>query len=76
MQRRLPIQVSMTAATLALTFGSTGASAQSHVQYGRITNVVATTVDSSTSRNVGTVVGGGIGLATGGGQSVRLLCGE
>jgi outer membrane lipoprotein SlyB len=48
---------------------STLAIAQSRVQYGRITNVVATTVDNSTARNVGTLVGGGIGLATGSGQS-------
>ena len=39
------------------------------VQYGRITNVQATTVTDSTSRAVGTLVGGGIGLATGSGQS-------
>jgi outer membrane lipoprotein SlyB len=45
------------------------AAAQSRVQYGRITNVQATTVTDSTSRNVGTLLGGGIGLATGSGQS-------
>src|SRR5512147_2840960 len=45
------------------------ANAQMRVQYGRITNVQATTVTDSTSRNVGTLVGGGIGLATGSGQS-------
>ena len=44
-------------------------SAQVRVQYGRITNVQATTVTDSTSRAVGTLVGGGIGLATGSGQS-------
>ncbi len=43
--------------------------AQVRVQYGRITNVQATTVTDSTSRAVGTIVGGGIGLATGSGQS-------
>ncbi len=45
------------------------ADAQSRVQYGRITNVTATTVTDQTSRTVGTLVGGGIGLATGSGQS-------
>ena len=45
------------------------ANAQVRVQYGRITNVQATTVTDSTSRAVGTLVGGGIGLATGSGQS-------
>lgn len=62
-----------TLATLALvsaaTLGSTELLAQSRVQYGRITNVQATTVTDSTSRAVGTLVGGGIGLATGSGQS-------
>lgn len=48
---------------------STETSAQVRVQYGRITNVQATTVTDSTSRTVGTLVGGGIGLATGSGQS-------
>ncbi len=45
------------------------AGAQVRVQYGRITNVQATTVTDSSSRAVGTLVGGGIGLATGSGQS-------
>jgi hypothetical protein len=54
---------------LALTLGAQIAQAQSRVQYGRVTNAVVTTETSSTSRNVGTVVGGGIGLATGSGQS-------
>lgn len=59
----------MAAALLALTLSAPLAQAQSRVQYGRITNVTTTTVTDSTSRNVGTVVGGGIGLATGSGQS-------
>ena len=42
---------------------------RSRVQHGRITNVTTVTQTDSTSRNVGTIVGGGIGLATGGGQS-------
>lgn len=45
------------------------ADAQVRVQYGRITNVQATTVTDTTARNVGTIVGGGVGLATGSGQS-------
>lgn len=48
---------------------SASAAAQVRVQYGRITNVQATTVTDSTPRTVGTLVGGGIGLATGSGQS-------
>src|SRR5512139_486564 len=45
------------------------ANAQMRVQYGRITNVQATTVTDNTARTVGTLVGGGVGLATGSGQS-------
>jgi hypothetical protein len=45
------------------------ATAQARVQYGRITNAQATTVTDSSSRAVGTLVGGGVGLATGSGQS-------
>jgi outer membrane lipoprotein SlyB len=45
------------------------AHAQARVQYGRITNVQTVTETDSRSRNVGTLVGGGIGLATGSGQS-------
>jgi outer membrane lipoprotein SlyB len=48
---------------------SLSANAQMRVQYGRITNVQATTVTDSTARTVGTLVGGGVGLATGSGQS-------
>src|SRR5512140_2528944 len=55
------------ASTLALLSFDVGA--QVRVQYGRITNVQATTVTDSSSRAVGTLVGGGIGLATGSGQS-------
>lgn len=54
---------------LTLTLAAPLAHAQSRVQYGRITNVTATTLTDATARNVGTVVGGGIGLATGSGQS-------
>lgn len=45
------------------------ADAQARVQYGRVTNVQTTTVTDNRSQNVGTLVGGGIGLATGSGQS-------
>lgn len=55
-------------ATLAMVT-ALDASAQARVQYGRITNVQATAVADSGSRAVGTLVGGGIGLATGSGQS-------
>jgi outer membrane lipoprotein SlyB len=54
---------------LALALGAQIAQAQTRVQYGRVTAVMPTTVTDSTGRNVGTVVGGGVGLATGGGQS-------
>ena len=62
-------RISVASALLALAFGAQVAQAQSRVQYGRITNAVVTTETSNSSRNVGTVVGGGIGLATGSGQS-------
>jgi outer membrane lipoprotein SlyB len=57
------------AAALALGLGSTLANAQSRVQYGRVTNVIATTVTDTTAQNVGTIIGGGIGLASGSGRS-------
>lgn len=63
------INAAVVTAVLAFTLGSTAAEAQSRVQYGRITNVVATTQTSATSQNVGTIIGGGIGLATGRGNS-------
>ena len=63
------VHASTAVAMLALTLGPAAVEAQSRVQYGRITNVAATTVNNSTSQNVGTLVGGGIGLATGSGQS-------
>ena len=69
MTRIALVHASTAVAMLALTLSPAAVEAQTHVQYGRITNVAATTVDSSTSQNVGTLVGGGIGLATGGGQS-------
>ncbi len=67
---RIPlVQGAMAAAVLALTLITTPADAQSRVQYGRITSVVPTTVTNDSARTVGTLVGGGIGLASGSGQS-------
>ncbi|MBT9494027.1 MAG: hypothetical protein IV107_17165 [Paucibacter sp.] len=60
---------SAAAVLLALTFSHAAVEAQSRVQYGRITNVTATQVNSGSSQTVGTLVGGGIGLASGSGQS-------
>ena len=57
------------AALTALVLVAQIAHAQSQVRYGRITAVRQTTVDNSAGRNVGRVVGGGIGLASGSGQS-------
>lgn len=67
---RIPlVQGSMAAAVLALALSPTLADAQSRVQYGRITSVVPTTVTDSTAQTIGTLVGGGVGLASGSGQS-------
>ena len=67
---RIPlVQGAMAAAVLALTLITTPADAQSRVQYGRITSIVPTTVTNASAQTVGTLVGGGIGLASGGGQS-------
>ena len=57
------------AALFALALAPGVAGAQSRVQYGRVTAVTPTTVNNTTAQNVGTVVGGGIGLASGSGQS-------
>ena len=59
----------MAAALLALVGGAQIAQAQSRVQYGRITAVTPVTETSGTSQNVGMIVGGGLGLASGRGQS-------
>lgn len=69
MDRRLPASSALIAALAATMFFSASADAQVRVQYGRITNVQATTVTDQSARTVGTLVGGGIGLATGSGQS-------
>jgi hypothetical protein len=62
-------QASTAAVLLALTLSHAAVEAQSRVQYGRITNVTATTVNTGSAQTVGTLVGGGIGLASGSGQS-------
>ena len=67
---RIPfVQGSMAATALALTPIPALADAQSRVQYGRITNVVATTVNNQGAQTVGTLIGGGVGLASGSDQS-------
>jgi len=67
---RIPLaQGAMAAAVLALTLIPAPADAQSRVQYGRITSVVPTTVTNTSAQTVGTLVGGGVGLASGSGQS-------
>lgn len=60
---------SLSAAFIIALLTPSAADAQSRVQYGRITNVQATTVNDQTAQTVGTLVGGGVGLATGRGQS-------
>jgi outer membrane lipoprotein SlyB len=69
MTRATFIRRSTAAALMALVVIAQTAYAQSRVQYGRITAVRQTTVDDNSGRNVGRVVGGGIGLASGSGQS-------
>lgn len=69
MSRTAFVYSSMAAGLLALTMVPATAEAQSRVQYGRITNVVATTVNSQSAQTTGTIVGGLAGLATGSGQS-------
>ena len=59
----------LTCLAAALAFSATAAQSQPRVQHGRITNVVAVTETNSTSQNVGTIIGGGIGLASGRGNS-------
>ena len=69
MQRFTCARTSMAVAMAALTFSTVAAHAQSRVQYGRITAVSPVTETSGTSQNVGMIVGGGLGLASGSGQS-------
>lgn len=54
---------------LCLAMSPAAVEAQSRVQYGRITNVTPTTVNNSTQQNVGTLIGGTVGLVSGSGQS-------
>ena len=56
-------------APLAALIAVGAADAATSVSYGRITAVRTVDVESTRSQNVGTLVGGGIGLATGSGQS-------
>lgn len=69
MNAHLLVRSSMAMAVMTLALGAQIAQAQARVQYGRITNVTPTTVTDSTGRNVGTVVGGTVGLVSGSGQS-------
>ncbi len=69
MTRATFVRRSTAAALMALVVVAPTAYAQSRVQYGRITAVTRTTVDDNTGRNVGRIVGGGVGLASGSGQS-------
>jgi len=69
MNRITLINAAMAATMLAFTLSPAAAEAQSRTQFGVITNAVVTTETSSTSQTVGTVIGGGIGLASGSGQS-------
>ena len=67
---RIPfVHCAIAGTVLALALAPALADAQSRVQYGRITNVVATTVNNQSAQTVGTLVGGGVGLASGSGQS-------
>jgi outer membrane lipoprotein SlyB len=69
MTRTTCVRRSTAVALMALVVVAQTAYAQTRVQYGRITAVTRTTVDDNTGRNVGRLVGGGIGLASGSGQS-------
>jgi len=69
----MPMFARFLATTLLVPFAALmvvgAADAATSVSYGRITAVRTVDVDSNRSQNVGTLVGGGIGLATGSGQS-------
>jgi len=69
MNRNPLVHGPIAATVLALALVPALADAQSRVQYGRITNAVATTVNNQSAQTVGTLVGGGVGLASGSGQS-------
>ncbi|HOX89992.1 MAG TPA: hypothetical protein PLN55_10305, partial [Burkholderiaceae bacterium] len=69
MTRTTLARLSSVAVLAALTLVAQSAYSQARVQYGRITAVNPVTVNDTTATNVGRVVGGGIGLATGSGQS-------
>jgi outer membrane lipoprotein SlyB len=65
----MPALLPVAGAMLALTLAAPLAHAQARVQYGRVTAVTPTTINNSSSQNVGAILGGGIGLVTGSGQS-------
>jgi outer membrane lipoprotein SlyB len=69
MNRNAFLHASTVAGLLVLALGPATAEAQSRVQYGRITNVTPTTANNATHQNVGTLVGGSVGLISGSGQS-------
>ena len=69
MNARLIARTPVVLALMTLTVSAQLAHAQARVQYGRITAVSPVTETSGTSQNVGMLVGGGIGLASGSGQS-------
>jgi outer membrane lipoprotein SlyB len=56
-------------AFLVLAVAPVPADAQARVQYGRITAVTPVTLDGGSGRNVGAIVGGAVGLASGRNQS-------
>ncbi len=60
------LKVTVAAALLA---AAGAASAQTSVSYGRVTAVRPVTVDNARAQTTGAIIGGGIGLATGSGQS-------
>jgi len=67
---RTPLaRLSTVAALTSLALFAQTAYSQTRVQYGRITAVTPTTVNDNTGRNVGRIIGGGVGLASGSGQS-------
>jgi outer membrane lipoprotein SlyB len=69
MNSRTLVRSSMAGALTILALGAQIAQAQSRVQYGRITAVTPVTETSGSSQNVGMILGGGLGLASGSGQS-------
>jgi len=69
MHLHILVRSSMAGVVMTLALGAQIAQAQSRVQYGRITAVTPVTETRSSSQNVGMIVGGGLGLVSGSGQS-------